>query len=560
MLAWGMNLYQNLHLEGAVRNEPQEVTGGVRLRRLAVRGRELTEGLDDPGPGYAVSGTVLTLRPNEPVLPGDSVELEVDWSVTLPQSGAGRMGWSARDVYFVAYWFPKMAVYDDLRRWDAEPYRGNAEFHDGFGSYRVSLTVPSGWTVQSTGALQNSEAVFTAQTRRRLEAASTADTLVTVADGEELTYEFRADSVRDFAWTASDVQRWTATSARVPDRDGDGTEDRVLIHSFWRPDRAPLWAEQARYGKHAIEFESRYTGIPYPWPHMTSVEGADIIGGGMEFPMMTVMGTYEGRGAEALYNVTAHELAHMWVPMLAATNERRHAWMDEGFTTYLENQARPDFNPGDDADEAERENYLGMARNDVELPMMRHGDRYGPGPAYAVASYWKPATLLVTLRGLLGEEAFLEAYRGFLEDWKYAHPTPWDLFNAFERVAGRDLDWFWTSWFYETWTLDHAVVGVEPVDSAGAAASAGGTEAPRRSAVIVEDQGWAVLPARIRVWTVDGETLERTIPVERWLSGEVLARVEIPVPPDAVERVEIDPEALFPDVDRDDNVWEAPGA
>ncbi|MDX1566221.1 MAG: M1 family metallopeptidase [Longimicrobiales bacterium] len=561
----GLNLYQNLHEEGVVRNEPQEITGGIDLRRVAARGRELEEGIQGPAPGYVVSGTVMTLRPRDPVLPGDSVEIEIDWTVTLPQSGAGRMGWSDRDVYFVAYWFPRMAVYDDLRGWDAEPYRGNAEFHDGFGDYRVSLAVPGGWTVMATGELENPEEVYTERTLEGIDVASRADTIVTVATGvdrargqvtlqaseaERLSYEFRADSVRDFAWTASETQRWTATSARLPDRDGDGAEDRVLIHTFWRPDRAPLWAEQALYAKHSVEFESRYTGHPYPWSHMTSVEGADIIGGGMEFPMITVMGSYEGLGAQALYNVTAHEIGHMWIPMIAGTNERRYAWMDEGLTSFLENQARPDFTPGDPAEIMERENYLGMARNRVEHPLMRHGDEYGPGAEYTVASYWKPATLFVTLRELIGEEVFRRAYRGFIDDWAYAHPTPWDLFNAFEREASRDLDWFWTSWFYETWLLDHAVAGVEPAED--------GPDGEERSVVIVEDQGWAVMPARIRVTTEDGSTFERSVPVDRWLSGAVEARVEIPVPVDEVERVEIDPERQFPDADRSDNVWERP--
>src|SRR5690606_30785279 len=149
----------------------------------------------------------------------------------------------------------------------------------------------------------------------------TADTIVLIAGRGErdaravtvdapddwLTYEFVARNVRDFTWTASNVQRWDATSAVVPDRDDDGAEDRVLIHSLWRPERAPLWSERWLYGKQSIESHSRYTGVPYAWPPMTLVEGADIIGGGMEFPMMTLIGSYEGRDAQALFATTSHE-------------------------------------------------------------------------------------------------------------------------------------------------------------------------------------------------------------------------------------------------------------
>ena len=244
-----------------------------------------------------------------------------------------------------------MAVIDDLRLWDVETYLGNAQFYDGFADYSVALTVPAGWTVMATGSLENSEEVFSALTLDRLEEAAVSDELVTIAGQAErdagtvtaypddgmLTYRFTADSVRDFTWTTSNIQRWDATSALVPDRDDDGEDDRVLIHSFWRPDRAPLWTQQWQYAKQSIEHHSAYTGYSYPWPHMTSVEGADIINGGMEFPMLTLIGPYEDGGAQALFSVTSHELAHMWIPMIVGSNEKRHAWMDEGTTTLLAN-------------------------------------------------------------------------------------------------------------------------------------------------------------------------------------------------------------------------------
>ncbi|RMH13223.1 MAG: M1 family peptidase [Gemmatimonadetes bacterium] len=551
------NLYQNLHAPGAVRNEPVEVTGGVHLERVAVQGVELPDGIVGRRAGYQVQGTVMALRLPEPLEKGDTVAVEIEWSVTLPQNGAGRMGHSEHEVYFVGYWFPKAAVFDDIRGWDAENYMGNAEFYDGFGDYEVALTVPEGWTVMGTGELLNPAMVYTPTVLERLRAAAEADTVVAVVtrrdrregavtvpgvDGK-LVYRFRATNVRDFAWTASNVQRWDATSAVVPDRDGDGREDRVLIHSFWRDDRAPLWSKQAAFAKHAIEHHSRYTGIPYPWPHMTSVEGADIIGGGMEFPMLTLIGPYNGRTSEDLYNVTAHELAHMWVPMIVATNERRYAWMDEGSTTFLEDQARPDLRPGENADSIEAANYVRIARLELEAPMMTHGDYYPPGPAYGTASYSKPATLLVTLRALLGEDVFMRAYREFLRDWAYKHPTPWDFFNTFERVSGRDLDWFWVSWYFHTWALDQAVAEVRSAADGG-------------HVVVIEDRGWAPMPAHVRIWTKGG-VRDEEIPVDRWLEGRT--RVEIVVPAEAgeVEKVEIDPEGRFPDLDRGNNRWRA---
>ncbi len=549
-------LHQNIHAEGVARGRPAEITGGIRLERVKAGGKDLLPIQGFGGVGYAEMGGVMMVQLPEPVLAGGTVELELEWSFPVPQNGGGRMGHSDREMYFLAYWFPKIAVLDDLRGWDAEPYKG-AEFYEGYGDYRVSLTVPNGWTVMATGDLQNAEEVYTDQTRGRMASALQADTMVQIATREDrnsgrvtedsetgaLTYRFSAENVRDVTWTTSNVQLWTGTSSLVPDREGDGQDDRVAIHTFWREYRAPLWAEQALYAKHSIEYESRFTGFSYPWPHMTSVEGADIIGGGMEFPMFTLMGSYEGRGAFDLYSVTAHELAHMWVPMIVGSNEKRHAWMDEGSTSFLENQTEPDYWPElEDQDAEDMEAYLVVARAELEQSMMRHHDYYEPGPAGGTASYQKPATLLVTLRSLLGEEVFMRGYQSFIQDWSFKHPAPWDFFNIFERVSGQDLDWFWSSWYYETWVLDQ---GVDSVTREG-----------EETVITISDRGFAPMPARLRISTTEGGVIEREIPVTHWLSGKVSAQIRIPSSAGEVTRVEIDPDRGFPDVDRSNNVWE----
>jgi aminopeptidase N len=179
----------------------------------------------------------------------------------------------------------------------------------------------------------------------------------------------------------------------------------------------------------------------------------------------------------------------------------------------------------------------------MEQSMIRHGDYYEPGPGYGTASYAKPASLMATLRNYLGEETFMEAYQGFIRDWAFKHPSPWDFFNAFERAAGRDLDWFWTSFYYETWTLDHAVssVGVQSGETI----------------VTISDLGRAFMPTRVAIETSDGETLEREVPVSHWLTGATSAEIKVPASAGTVTRVVIDPDGLFPDVDRTNNVWEA---
>jgi aminopeptidase N len=272
---------------------------------------------------------------------------------------------------------------------------------------------------------------------------------------------------------------------------------------------------------------------------MTAVEGEDIIGGGMEYPMMTLIGSYtQAKSDSALYSVIVHELAHMWVPMIVSVDERRYGWMDEGTTTFNENQARKEFYPGSHPESGDRDSYLAVARMGGEGEIMRHSDyQYNP-TAYVVASYYKPATVLAALRGLLGEETFNRGYREFLSRWAWKHPYPWDMWNTFEDVSGRDLDWFWQSWYNTTWTLDQAVQGV----------SASGSE----SVVTIRDLGNVPMPVRLTLTYADGRTERREIPVDTWLTGARTATVSVP---GSVTRVVIDAENDFPDIDRANNVW-----
>ncbi|MDH3271965.1 MAG: M1 family metallopeptidase [Gemmatimonadota bacterium] len=579
-----LHLHQNLHKAESPRYEGVEITGGVTIKSLSADGEALTERPLAEGPGYRIDGTLMEVRPSIQLEPGDTLQLDIEWEVTLPQNGSGRMGYSDREVYMVAYWFPKMAVFDNLAGWNPDPYLGNSEFYDSFGDYEVDLTVPAGWTVMATGELENPEEVFSAITLERLAEAAEADDKVMIADAASraagtvtaagadgwLTYRFTARDVRDFAWTTSNVQRWDATSALVfdpapepvaEDRDDEedeasgrppmgtaylipgGGERRVLIHSFWREDEAPLWSEQWLYGKQSIEHHSRYTGFAYPWPHMTSVEGADIIGGGMEFPMLTLIGPYSGgREPADLFNVTSHELAHMWIPMIVGTNEKKYAWMDEGSTTYLENESRMELWPGVSHHRVEARSYLQLANARQEVSMMTPGDFYPPGPSYGVASYPKPSTLLVALRSVMGEEAWTDAYRTFIQEWSYKYPTPWDFFNTFERFAEEDLDWFWTSFYFETWTVDHGVGDVSPKQGGGAT-------------VRIEDRGLAIFPATVRIRTTNGGSIVHDIPVDHWLAGRTSFDIDVPASAGSVTRVEIDPNGVAPDVDRSNNFW-----
>ena len=346
-----LELTQNVHKPGVTRGEEMEVTGGVDVQRVAVNEQALSADAQS-GPSYETTNTQLVLSPTSALAPGSTATIEVDWQFTIPQAGAsGRMGYDGGDLFFLAYWYPIMSVYDDVIGWMDEPFTGTAEFYSDFARYDLTIEAPAGWIVQSTGTLQNPEAVLTDAAQQRRHRAYRSDTPVRIAEpGQSVTqpaengrlrWQFVAENVRDVAFSATRNGFWEGARTAIGDRDGDGNIDSTRINTFWRAS-APKWAEVTRYQQHALTHIANHLDFAYPWPHMTAVEGGGIIGGGMEFPMMTIMGDYNDNTARMLYAVTAHELAHMWVPMVVSTNERRYSWIDEGTTSFNENVARKD--------------------------------------------------------------------------------------------------------------------------------------------------------------------------------------------------------------------------
>jgi len=504
-----VQLIQNFHRDDVPRIRPAEITGGYTLTRVVVAGQTLQEARPLRGPGYVTSQTNLLINSPVPVAPDDSVVLEIDWSFEIPQVGCGgRMGWNSDDFFFLAYWYPQMAVYDDVGGWYTDPFLGQAEFYAGFAEYDVTLDVPQGWLVQGTGELLNEREMLPDRIIERLRQAEASDTVVHVIAEEDLTrgftresadgrlrWHFTADSVRDVAYSITRASLWDVVRTSVGDRDGDGRDEYSRAEAIFRPAHE-RWRQTARYAQHSIAFHSRHTGVPYPYSHATAVEGAGIIGGGMEFPMMTIIGGYDQASDRAMYSVTAHELAHNWVPMIVSIDERRRAWMDEGTTDYNDNLAMADFYPGYDGEAGEIAGYVRLARTGHEGALMRYSDYLDTPMHYGVHGYTKPGSLLIALRTMLGEETFNRAYQGYLRTWAFKQPKPWDFFNYFNASTGQDLDWFWQTWYYETWVLDQSVASVT--------AGAQGTE------IVVRDLGDAPMPTRLTITLASGDSSCRT--------------------------------------------------
>lgn len=538
-----VHLRQNVNAEGAERRQALQVTGGMKVSTVSVEGSPLVERDRRAMVGYTIENTVMRIRPPDPVPPGERVALSFSWHYKLRSEGPTPRQGTNGGVYFMGYWYPQMAVYDDVQGWDTDPFLQFAEFYMDYADYDLELTVPEGWLLASTGTLQNPEAVLSPSTRQRLLEARTAGEPVSVVSAEQrgagsatqtdssgtLTWHYQAENVRDVAWGTSAQYVWDATPAEA----GDG--DTTMVHAFYRPDRAS-WARAAEFGRFSIEFlAERLTA--YPYPHMTVVEG--LVGGGMEYPMITIVGS--DRTEKSLFGTTLHEIAHMWYPMLVGSEETDHIWMDEGLVTYLTREGRRTF-WDDAAPWTPNTSYFRRAGTARETAPFRHGDLFPDVGTLVSASYDKASRMLYVLHGLYGPDALHDALRTYAERWTYKHPYPYDFFNTLEAVLGDDLDWLWRSMLFETWTLDQSIAGV--------------TESEHGVEIRVRDEGYSMMPTPVRVTYADGSLHTDRVPVKIWLDGRRTTTLN--APSGDVRRVEIDPERFLPDVDRSNNTWTAP--
>ncbi|HXE58743.1 MAG TPA: M1 family metallopeptidase, partial [Gemmatimonadales bacterium] len=492
---------------------------------------------------YTVNGTVMRVDLPDPLPPKGKVVLDIAWSFPFGPN-TNRMGLELIDgsyIYEVAQWYPRMAVYDDVRGWNTEQYLGQGEFYLEYGRFDVSLTVPADMLVAATGVLQNPEAVLTPTQRARLARARRSDSTVVIrgkdeidhpasrpaARGGTLTWRFVADSVRDFAWAAARHFIWDAAGANG---------GKVLAMSFYPPSADSIWQESTQYVKFAVENYSAW--YPYPYPVAINVNGIE---GGMEYPMIVFC--HNRTDARALFSVTDHEIGHTWFPMIVGNNERLHPWMDEGFNTFQNYYNWEKKYPGAFNRRGNPNLYLQFVRTGREQPAMTPADRIFGN--LGIVAYTKPGLGLILLREkIVGRERFDPAFREYIRRWAYKHPTPADFFRSMEDGVGEDLSWFWRSWFHTTETLDQAVDSVGVVtDSAGRVTSK----------VYLRNAGPMVMPVELDLLFDDGTGERLALPVEIWYAGDRYTAV-VPGPKRVVSAtVAADP--LWPDVERGNNRW-----
>ena len=483
---------------------------------------------------------------------GVTVGIKIDFSFTSPDYGSDRMGVLETKngrVFTLAQWYPRMCVYDDVSGWNTLPYLGAGEFYLEYGTFDVNITAPSTHIVVCSGALLNPSEVYTQEQQNRLKKAEASDATVMIRSESEvtqpssrptnsptLTWKFRIENSRDVAWASSAAFILDAARINLPSGKKSLAMSAYPVESVGQDG----WSRSTEYTKASVEHYSE-KWLEYPYPAAINVAGNE---GGMEYPGI-VFCNYESKTAR-LWGVTDHEFGHIWFPMIVGSNERLHAWMDEGFNTFINSLSTDAFNNGEYKERKTNMHQMSSVFvNDRLEPIYTSPDNVKERNL-GVLAYYKPSMGLVLLREqILGPERFDEAFTAYIDRWAYKHPTPDDFFRTMENVAGEDLRWFWRSWFINSWKLDQAVTGVKYVKND-----------PTQGAIItIENLEQMPMPVVIELITKSGNVTRKTLPVEIWkrnVSWEFKVDTS-----EELAKVVIDPDYVLPDVNSLNNKWRA---
>lgn len=484
---------------------------------------------------------------------GGKIRLSIKFEFSIPEYGSDRMGrLETRNgwIYEVAQWYPRMAVYDDIQGWNTMPYLGQGEFYLEYGDTDFSITAPSNLIIVGSGELLNPQECYTAEQMKRWAAAKASDKTVMIRTDKEVTdknsrpktanttWKFKIQNTRDVAWAASKAFVQDAAKINLPGGKKSLAISVYPVESITKNG----WQRSTEFTKASIEHYSE-KWFEYPYPAATNVAG---IVGGMEYPGIVFCSS--GASGSGLWSVTDHEFGHTWFPMIVGSNERKYAWMDEGFNTFINDGSTEAFNNG----EFKEGGFFGNPNSTfmVNLSFGKKMDALYTIPDViqqdnlGFAAYLKPGQMLTALRDVvLGKERFEAAFREYIKRWAYKHPTPWDFFHTMENVSGEDLGWFWRGWIMNNWKLDQSVKNVIYKD-----------DNPENGGIVtIENLEKMPMPVIVLVKETNGKEHRIELPVEIWQrSGEY--KFNVPTSSE-IKEVILDPDKILPEWKRDNNSW-----
>lgn len=528
-------------------------TDGYSIKSVSVEynGKTIT-------PKYTITDTRMQVWMQDALKSaGGKIKIAVKFAFSVPEYGTDRMGRLKTKngiVYEVAQWFPRMCVYDDIQGWNTLPYVGAGEFYCEYGDYDFSITAPSNLIVVGSGELQNPQDCYTPEQMNRWNTAKASDKTVVIRNDREVndpssrprqansTWKFKMTNARDVAWAASKAFVQDAAKINLPSGKKSMAISVYPVESIIKNG----WQRSTEMIKGSIEHYSN-KWFEYPYPAATNVAG---IVGGMEYPGI-VFCSYSDSGG-SLWGVTDHEFGHTWFPMIVGSNERKYAWMDEGFNTFINGLSTEAFNKGEFAETS----FFGDPNSSFMVKYVFGDDMDGlynvpeviQQDNLGVAAYLKPAQMLDALRNVvLGPDRFDAAFREYINRWAFKHPTPWDFFHTIENVSGEDLSWFWRAWVLNSWKLDQTVKSVTYVKDV----TTNGAE------ITIENLEKMVMPVVVLVKEANGKEHKINLPVEIWQRG---AEWTFGVPTTSeIKEVILDPDKKLPEWNRENNSWKKKG-
>ncbi|MFB6457891.1 M1 family metallopeptidase [Chitinophaga sp. Hz27] len=488
------NLYQKGNIHG-MPISPDDLSDGVVIKNFRANGTEilLTKSL---GTNMPVQVPALA--------PGKQLKLELDFSYILNENTHIRTGSIDTGAYFIAYFFPRIAVYDDINGWDRIPYTGITEFYNDFCDFHVAITAPGDYAAWATGDLVNGHEVYQPKILQKIAQAEKNDKIMFVIDSVDVkehkitkspssnTWRFEAKNVMDFAFALSNHYLWQASSVEVDAR----TKRRTRVDAVFNPEHADYF-EVAGFARATVKHMSyTFPRWPYPYSHETVFDGLDQ----MEYPMMVNDNPLNNKAAAI--ELTDHEIFHTMFPFYMGVNETMYAWMDEGWATIGEWVISPMID-STIVDDYGMQPYNTIAGKYQDLPIMTPSNQLSD--AYMTNSYPKPGLGYLYIKDLLGDSLFLKALHHYITLWNGKHPQPYDFFNAMNAGAGRNLNWFWQSWFFDNGYPDQAIAAVKQDNE--------------QCEVIVEAKGTKPVPVDVTVTFDDGSSRKFHRTVACWESG-----------------------------------------
>jgi hypothetical protein len=428
---------------------------------------------------YEVVGTILEVTLNKVILPGESTVFDMVWDAQVPEQirRSGRNNSEGIELS-MAQWYPKLAEYD-FEGWHADPYIAR-EFHGVWGDFDVKITLDANYTIGGTGYLQNPDDIghgYEAQGQKAKKPKR-----------GKYTWHFVAPNVHDFTW-AADTNYIHDT---YPGPSG------VTLHFFYNndPNIIENWKNLQPKTAELMDFFNKNVGA-YPYKQYSVIQGGD---GGMEYAMCTLISG--NRKFNGLMGVTSHEMAHSWFQFLLATNEAKHEWMDEGFTSYISNEALNEVNKKENLNPhaGSYRGYYSLVKSGNEQPQTTHADRYASNRAYGINAYSKGAVFLAQLEYVIGSDNLKKTLKRYFNDFSFKHPTPNDFIRSAEKVSGFELDWYLTDWTQTTNTIDYAIKSVDMSE--------------HKTKVVLERKGLMPMPIDLFVTYEDGSEESFYIPLQ----------------------------------------------